>query len=264
MVTESAPFKKHSAEDTSGPILPETRRTILSAKSRRTPLRCGWALEEGSGEKSPISVTSPPETSRTELTAIPRPASRERPVKQMDPARSNILAADRGFVGERRGKKEVAGRKETPAAFRMLRPGQVHGSRGDRQKRPRGRGCEWDCRRTFRVDSFCPGSPRLSDPGLTLRHRSRDVGESGGGGGQSRSKILKKNLQDSSRATMLCCWGQSSICSGSTLPWRSDSQWLPISTILVTSRAALHCNGEHEFPVAADLRCRICGAWPPV
>src|SRR4029077_11656355 len=68
-------------------------------------------------------------------------------------------------------------------------------------------------------------------------------------GGQSPFEILKKYLQDSSRAPMLLLLDnfEHLIQAAPTV-----AQILAVGSnlkILVTSRAALHLYGEHEFPV---------------
>ena len=77
-------------------------------------------------------------------------------------------------------------------------------------------------------------------------------------GGQSPLEILKKNLQDSLRAPMLLLLDNFEHLIQAAPTVAELLAMGPNLKILVTSRAALHVYGEHEFPVP-PLRCRIRG-----
>jgi predicted ATPase len=94
---------------------------------------------------------------------------------------------------------------------------------------------------------FVPLSP-LSDPGLiaSVIVQTMGIGEAGG---QSPLEILKKNLQDSLRAPMLFLLDNFEHLIPAAPIVAQLLVMGPHLKILVTSRAALHVYGEHEFPV---------------
>ena len=68
-------------------------------------------------------------------------------------------------------------------------------------------------------------------------------------GGQSPLEILKQNLQDSLRAPMLLLLDNFEHLVEAAATVAELLAMGPNLQILVTSRAALHVYGEHEFPV---------------
>jgi predicted ATPase len=98
----------------------------------------------------------------------------------------------------------------------------------------------------------------LSDPGLIASVIVQTLGIREAGG-QSPLEILKKNLQDSLRAPMLFLLDNFEHLVQAAPTVAELLAMAPNLKILVTSRAALHVYGEHEFPVPAlavpDLRC---------
>jgi predicted ATPase len=94
---------------------------------------------------------------------------------------------------------------------------------------------------------FVPLSP-LSDPGLMASVIVQTLGIREAGG-QSPLEILKKNLQDSSRAPMLFLLDNFEHLMQAAPTVAEMLAMAPHLKILVTSRAALHVYGEHEFPV---------------
>src|SRR5437899_4908492 len=102
----------------------------------------------------------------------------------------------------------------------------------------------------------------LSDPGLIASVIVQALGIREAGG-QSPLEILKKNLQESSRAPMLLLLDNFEHLVQAAPTVAELLATGPNLKIMVTSRAALHVYGEHEFPVPAlavpDLRCM-----PPV
>jgi predicted ATPase len=75
-------------------------------------------------------------------------------------------------------------------------------------------------------------------------------------GGHSPLEILKKNLQDSLCAPMLLLLDNFEHLIEAAPTVAELLAVGPNLKILVTSRAALHVYGEHEFPVS-PLRCQI-------
>jgi predicted ATPase len=94
---------------------------------------------------------------------------------------------------------------------------------------------------------FVPLSP-LSDPGLIASMIVQTLGIREAGG-QSPLEILKKNLQDSWRAPMLFLLDNFEHLVQAAPIVAELLAMGPHLKILVTSRAALHVYGEHEFPV---------------
>src|SRR5204863_2786179 len=92
-----------------------------------------------------------------------------------------------------------------------------------------------------------PLSP-LSDPGFiaSVIVQTLGIGEAGS---QSPLEILKKNLQDSLRAPMLLLLDNFEHLIQAAPTVAELLAMGPNLKILVTSRAALHVYGEHEFPV---------------
>ncbi len=88
----------------------------------------------------------------------------------------------------------------------------------------------------------------LSDPGLipSVIVQALGIREAGG---QSPLKILKENLQDSLRAPMLLLLDNFEHLMQAAPTVAELLAMGPNLKILVTSRAALHVYGEHEFPV---------------
>ena len=103
------------------------------------------------------------------------------------------------------------------------------------------------------VESF-PGSTHfvslssLSDPGLIASVIVQALGIREAGG-QSPLEILKKNLQESSRAPMLLLLDNFEHLVQAAPTVAELLATGPNLKIMVTSRAALHVYGEHEFPV---------------
>src|SRR5205807_2069013 len=94
---------------------------------------------------------------------------------------------------------------------------------------------------------FVPLSP-LSDPGFiaSVIVQTLGIGEAGS---QSPLEILKKNLQDSLRAPMLLLLDNFEHLIQAAPTVAELLAMGPNLKIMVTSRAALHVYGEHEFPV---------------
>ena len=94
---------------------------------------------------------------------------------------------------------------------------------------------------------FVPLSP-VSDPDLIASAIVQTLGIREAGG-QSPLEILKENLQDSLRAPMLLLLDNFEHLVEAAPTVAELLAMGPNLKILVTSRAALHVYGEHEFPV---------------
>jgi predicted ATPase len=100
----------------------------------------------------------------------------------------------------------------------------------------------------FQVATHFVPLSSLSDPGLIASVIVQALGIREAGG-QSPLEILKENLQDSRRAPLLLLLDnfEHLIQAASTVAELLATA--PNLKIMVTSRAALHVYGEHEFPV---------------
>jgi predicted ATPase/DNA-binding winged helix-turn-helix (wHTH) protein len=102
----------------------------------------------------------------------------------------------------------------------------------------------------------------LSDPGLVASVIVQSLGIREAGG-RSPLEILKENLQDSSRAPMLLLLDNFEHLVQAVATVAELLGVGPNLKILVTSRAALHVYGEHEFPVP-PLALPDTRSMPPV
>ena len=167
----------------------------------------------------------------------------EKPVKQVETRTTNLPVQRTGFVGR---EKEVAAAREL-----LLRPDvrlvTVTGPGGIGKTRLAVQVASGLVERFPGGTHFVPLSS-LSDPALIASVIVQALGIREAGG-QSPLEILKENLQDSRRPPMLLVMDnfEHLIQAAPTV-----AALLAIGTnlkIMVTSRAALHVYGEHEFPV---------------
>ena len=167
----------------------------------------------------------------------------EKPVKQVETRPANLPRQRTGFVGR---EKEVAAAKEL-----LLR-------QDVRLVTVTGPGGIGKTRLAVEVASglgehfpggihFVPLSP-LSDPGLIASAIVQTLGIREAGG-QSPLELLKENLQDALRAPMLLLLDNFEHLMQAAPTVAELLAMGPNLKILVTSRAALHVYGEHEFPV---------------
>jgi len=214
-----------------------------------------WAIERCLAKEPDKRYVSTRDLAR-ELAAI-RDRFSEKPVKLIEPRPTNIPVQRTRFVGR---EKEVAAAKELllrqdVRLVTITGPGGIGKTRlavevasGLVESFPGG-------------IHFVPLSP-LSDPGFIASVVVQTLGIREAGG-QSPLEILKKNLQDSLCAPMLLLLDnfehliQAAPTVAELLVMGSNLK------ILVTSRAALHVYGEHEFPVPA-LAVPDSRSMPPV
>src|ERR1700733_10190208 len=219
MVTGKRPFKRGTVAETIVAILREQAEPI-GALNPEVPAPLCWAIERCLAKEPNKRYVSTQDLAR-ELGAI-RDRFSEKPAKPAEPRATNIPVQRTRFVGR---EKEVAAAKEL-----LLRPDvrlvTVTGPGG------------------IHVAALSP----ISDPGMIASVIVQTLGirESGG---QPPLELLKKNLQDSSRAPMLLLLDNFEHLIQAAPTVAELLATAPNLKILVTSRAALHVYGEHEFPV---------------
>jgi predicted ATPase len=240
MVAGKRPFQRGTAAETLVAILREPAEPI-GVQNRDAPAPLCWAIERCLAKEPDKRYVSTRDLAR-ELAAI-RDCFSEKPVKQMEARPTNLPVSRTGFVGR---EKEVAAAKE------LLLRNDV------RLVTVTGPGGIGKTRLAVEVANglvecfpggihFVPLSP-LSDPGLIASVIVQTLGIREAGG-QSLLEILKKNLQDPLRAPMLFLLDNFEHLMQAAPTVAELLAMGPNLKILVTSRAALHVYGEHEFPV---------------
>src|ERR1700726_483881 len=240
MVTGKRAFQRRTAPETLVAILREEAEP-LGVRNPDAPAPLCWAIERCLAKEPDKRYVSTRDLAR-ELAAI-RDRFSEKPGKEVEARPTNLPVQRTGFVGR---EKEVAAAKEL-----LLR-------QDVRLLTVTGPGGIGKTRLAVEVASglvesfpggiyFIPLSP-LSDPGLiaSVIVQTLGIGEAGG---QSPLEILKKNLQDSLRAPMLFLLDNFEHLIPAVPVVAELLVMGPHLKILVTSRAALHVYGEHEFPV---------------
>src|SRR5437588_983455 len=254
MVTGKRAFQRSTAAETLVAILREPPEPI-TRQNRDAPAPLCWAIERCLAKEPDKRYVSTRDLAR-ELATI-RDRFSEKPVQQVEARPANLPVQRTGFVGR---EKEVAAVKEL-----LLRP-EV------RLVTITGPGGIGKTRLAVEVanglvESF-PGSTHfvslssLSDPGLIASVIVQALGIREAGG-QSPLEILKKNLQDSLHAPMLLLLDNFEHLIQAAPTVAELLGIAPDLKILVTSRAALHVYGEHEFPVPA-LAVPDSRSMPPV
>src|SRR5216683_2570440 len=240
MVTGKRAFQRSTAAETLVAILRE-QPELIGGQNPDVPAPLCWVIERCLTKELDKRYASSRDLAR-ELAAI-RDRLWEKPVKQVETRPTNLPVQRTGFVGR---EKEVAAATEL-----LLREGV-------RLVTVTGPGGIGKTRLAVQVASglvecfpagrhFVPLSP-VSDPGLIASVIVQMLGIRVAGG-QSPLEILKENLQDSLRAPMLLLLDnfEHLIQAAPTVAELLDIG--PNLKVLVTSRAALHVYGEHEFPV---------------
>jgi predicted ATPase len=240
MVTGKRAFQRSTAPETLVAILREQVEAI-GVQNPDAPAPLCWAIERCLAKEPDKRYASTRDLAR-ELAAI-RDRFSERQVKQVERRPANIPVQRTGFVGR---EKEVAAAKEL-----LLR-------QDVRLVTVTGPGGIGKTRLAVEVASglvesfpggvhFVPLSP-LRDPGLIVSVIVQTLGLREAGG-QSPLEILRKNFQDSLRAPMLFLLDNFEHLVQAAPTVAELLTMGPNLKILVTSRAALHVYGEHEFPV---------------
>ena len=240
MVTGKRAFQRSTAAETLVAILRE-QPELIGGQNPDVPAPLCWVIERCLTKELDKRYASSRDLAR-ELAAI-RDRLWEKPVKQVETRPTNLPVQRTGFVGR---EKEVAAAtelllREGVRLVTVTGPGGIGKTRlavqvasGLAECFPAGR-------------HFVPLSP-VSDPGLIASVIVQMLGIRVAGG-QSPLEILKENLQDSLRAPMLLLLDnfEHLIQAAPTVAELLDIG--PNLKVLVTSRAALHVYGEHEFPV---------------
>src|ERR1700733_11908208 len=240
MVTGKRAFRRSTAAETLVAVL-RAKAVPVATLAPDAPAPLCWAIDRCLA-KEPDKRYAATRDLANELAAM-RHRFSEKPVTQAENRQINIPMQRTGFV---RREKEIAAAKELLLShnIRLLTvtgPGGIGKTRlgvqvaiGLVDNFPGG-------------THFVPLSP-ISDPSLvpsaiiqTLAIREA--------GGQSPLEILKKHLQETSRAPMLLVLDNVEHLMAAAPLLAAILAMGPHLKILVTSRAALHVYGEHEFPV---------------
>jgi predicted ATPase/serine/threonine protein kinase len=242
MVTRKRAFPRNTAAETLVAIMREQAEPI-AVQNPDVPAPLCWAIERCLAKEPDKRYVATRDLAR-ELAAI-RDRFSEKPARQAEPRPANIPVQRTAFVGR---EKEIAAAKELLLSkdVRLLTitgPGGIGKTRlgvevatGLIENFPGG-------------IHFVPLSP-LCDPGLIAVVIVQTLGIREAGG-QSPLELLKRHFQDSSRAPVLFLLDNFEHLIQAA-PIVADLLAIaPNLKVLVTSRAALHVYGEHEFPVPA-------------
>jgi predicted ATPase len=240
MVAGKRAFQRSTAAETLVAILREQAEPI-GMQNRDAPAPLCWAIERCLAKEPEKRYASTRDLAR-ELAAI-RDCFSEKSVKQLETRPTNLPVSRTGFVGR---EKEAAAAKEL-LLRQDVRLVTVTGPGGIGKTRLAVEVASGLIEQFPGRIHFVPLSP-LSDPGLIASVIVQTLGIREAGG-QSPLELLKKNLQDSMRAPMLLLFDNFEHLIQAAPTVAELLATGPNLKILVTSRAALHVYGEHEFPV---------------
>ena len=240
MVTGKSAFHRRTAPETLVAILREEAEPI-GVRNPDAPAPLCWAIERCLAKEPDKRYVSTRDLAR-ELAAI-RDRFSEKRSKEVETRPTNLPVQRTGFVGR---EKEVVAAKELllrqdVRLVTVTGPGGIGKTRLAVQV---ARGL---------VEHFPGGThfvslSSISDPGLIASVIVQTLGIREAGG-QSPLEILKENLQDSRRAPMLLLLDNFEHLVQAAPTVAELLATGPNLKIMVTSRAALHVYGEHEFPV---------------
>ena len=240
MVTGKRPFQRSTAAETLVAILREQAEPV-ELQNRAAPAPLCWAIERCLAKEPDKRYVSTRDLAR-ELAAI-RDCFSEKPVKQVETRSISLPVSRTRFVGR---EKEVAAAKEL-LQRQDVRLVTVTGPGGIGKTRLAVEVASGLIERFPGGIHFVPLSP-LSDPDLIASVIVQTLGIREAGG-QSPLEILKENLQDSLREPRLLLLDNFEHLVQAAPTVAELLVMGPNLKILVTSRAALHVYGEHEFPV---------------
>jgi predicted ATPase len=240
MVAGKRAFPRNTAAETMVAILRE-QPDAIGAQNPDAPAPLCWAIERCLAKDPEKRYISTRELAH-ELAAIRNHLS-EKPVKLAETRGANLPVQQTGFVGR---EKEVAAAREM-----LLRPEvrlvTVTGPGGIGKTRlavevVRG------LAEQFPGGIYYVALSPLRDPGLLASAIAQTMGirESGG---QPALETLKKNLHESARGPVLFLLDNFEHLSQAAATVAELLSACTNLKVLVTSRAALHVYGEHEFPV---------------
>src|SRR5882724_1211577 len=240
MLTGTSAFPRGTAAETLVAILRE-QAIPVGAQNNDVPAPLCWAIERCLEKEPGRRYPSTRDLAR-ELAAI-RDRFSERPAKQMEARQTNIPVQRTGFVGR---EKEVAAAKEL-LLRQDVRLVTVTGPGGIGKTRLAVEVAN-GLLEHFPGGTHFVSLSAISDPGLTsfVIIQALGIREAGG---LSPLEILRKNLHDSMRAPMLIVLDNFEHLIAAAPALAELLATGPNLKILVTSRAALHVYGEHEFPV---------------
>jgi len=240
MVTGKHPFQRSTAAETLVAILREQAEPI-GVQNPDAPAPLCWAIERCLAKEPDKRYVSTRDLAR-ELAAI-RDHFSEKPVKQVETRPTNLPVQRTGFVGR---EKEVAAAKEL-LLRQDVRLVTVTGPGGIGKTRLAVQVASGLVER-FPGGTHFVSLSSLSDPGLIASVIVQTLGIRQAGG-QSPLEMLKENLQNSLRAPMLLLLDNFEHLVQAAPTVAELLAMGPNLKIMVTSRAALHVYGEHEFPV---------------
>jgi len=240
MVTGKRAFQRSTAAETLVAVLREPAEPIAT-QNRDAPAPLCWVVERCLAKEPEKRYGSTRELAR-ELAAI-RDRFSENPIKQAEARPTNLPVQQTGFVGR---EKEVAAAKEL-LLRQEVRLVTVTGPGGIGKTRLATQVARGLVEHFPGGTHFVPLSA-LSDPDLVASVIAQALGIREAGG-QSPLEILKRNLQDSLRAPVLLLLDNFEHLVQAVPTVAEILAAGPNLKILVTSRAALHLYGEHEFPL---------------
>ncbi|MGB8729633.1 MAG: protein kinase [Candidatus Sulfotelmatobacter sp.] len=240
MVTGRRAFQRSTAAETLVAVLREPAEPI-AGQNRDAPAPLCWVIERCLAKDPEKRYVSTRDLAR-ELAAI-RDRFLENPTKQAETRPANLPVQRTGFVGR---EKEVAAAKalllrHDVRLVTVTGPGGIGKTRLATQVA------------SGLVEHFPGGThfvplSALSDPDLVASVIVQALGIREAGG-QLPLEILKRNLQDSLRAPVLLLLDNFEHLVQAVPTVAEILTAGPNVKILVTSRAALHLYGEHEFPL---------------
>src|SRR6202049_658852 len=254
MVTGKRAFQRRTAPETLVAILREEAEP-LGVRNPDAPAPLCWAIERCLAKEPDKRYVSTRDLAR-ELAAI-RDRFSENQRKEVETRPTNLPVPRTGFVGR---EKEVAAAKELllrqdVRLVTVTGPGGIGKTRLAVQVA------------NGLVEHFPGGThfvslSSISDPSLIASVIVQTLGIREAGG-QSPLEILKENLQSSLRAPMLLLLDNFEHLVQAAPTVAELLAMGPNLKILVTSRAALHLYGEHEFSVP-PLAVPVSGSMPPL
>ncbi len=240
MVTGKLAFRKSTTAETLVAILREQAEAI-GAQNTDAPAPLCWVIERCLAKEPDKRYVSTRELAR-ELAAI-RDRFSEKPGKQVEARPTNLPVQRTGFVGR---EKEITAAKELllredVRLVTVTGPGGIGKSRLAVQVAN-------DLVEHFPGGTHFAPLSSLSDPALipSVILQAMGIREAGG---QSPLQILNENLKDPSGAPILLVLDNFEHLIQAASLVAGLLAMGPNLKIMVTSRAALHVYGEHEFPV---------------
>jgi len=240
MVTGKPAFRRSTPSATLVAILQEHAEPV-AAQNPEVPAPLCWIIERCLAKDPDKRYVSTRDLAR-ELTAI-RDRFSEKPARQADPRPTNIPAQRTGFVGR---EKELAAARDL-LLRQDVRLVTVTGPGGIGKTRLAVEVANDFAQYFSGGIHFVPLSS-LRDPSLVASVIVQTLGIREVGG-QSPLEILRKNLLDSSPSPILFLLDNFEHLVQAAPVVADLLAMAPNLKILVTSRAALHVYGEHEFPV---------------